>query len=185
MSNRITVKNIRIVYPNLAVKGTYEGEEKDKYDADFIVPKDHPQIDDLKAMIEEQKDALKEKSPKEKFAFNAGIQALVDGDGITGNGVVIYKDAYRLRGKSPNPVPCFDKYKNKLDQENGAIASGDYVSAQFTFWSTHKMKGIVGANLLAVVHKSKGEPIGGAQADLDDFDDFVDAEDDLDELDAI
>lgn len=170
---KITLKNIRIAYPHLHTKGSYDGAEHDKYQADFIIPKDHPQLKELTAEIKRQMEEAKSDNKKIAFEFRKDIQCLVDGDTLDKD---YLEGAYRLRGKSKNPVPLFNLYRKKVEDET-LCASGDYVAAQFSFWTTHKMGGIVGCNLLAVVHMAKGEPIGGGGADLSAFDDITVADD--------
>jgi hypothetical protein len=177
-SKKITLKNIRIVHPHLHTKGSFEGKEHLKYQADFIIPKDHPKIKDLIEEIKNQAEEVKTNNKKMLLEFRKDIQCLVDGDTLDKD---YYQNSYRLRAKSKKPVLLFDKFRNKIDDET-ICGSGDYVSAQFSFWAVPKMSGIVGCNLIAVVHMDKGEPIGGGQVDWSEFDDIEVADDLNDEI---
>lgn len=175
---KITLKNIRIVYPHLQTKGMYEGKEHEKYQADFIIAKDHPQIKDLQNAIREQMNILKEENKKTTFEFRKDIQCLVDGDTLNSDH---YKGSFRLRGKSKNPVPMYDNYKKPIVDEK-VIQGGDYVNAQFTFWGVTTQKGIIGCNLLAVVKLADGERIGGMSVDTNELFDGVEVSDDIADL---
>lgn len=184
MTDRITLKNIRIVYPHLQVKGkdyNDPSKDSDKFEATFIIPKDHPQLKQLQKLIADTREETVNKFPDEELEFtDKSRQCLVDGDSklIKLSKYPYFENAFRLRAKSTRMVPCFDKFGNALENADSIIESGDYVSAQFTFYGSKNMDGLIGANLLAVVQKEKGEPIGGVSAKLDDFD-FIEIENDI------
>ena len=51
----LKIKNVRLAFPSLWKKDKMEGSDgAPKFKATFILPKDHPQLDDIKKMIEKK-----------------------------------------------------------------------------------------------------------------------------------
>ena len=170
--SKIKLSNVRITFPSLFKKATFDGTET-KYEATFLLDKtDHAdKIAEIEAAIAKKiKENLKGAKLKEdKLCLKDGDD--VDYDGFSGN--MSLKASNNVRPK------VIDRNKAPLIEDDGRPYSGCYVNAVVELWSQDNSYGKrINANLLGVQFYADGEPFAaGAAASDDDFDDFGDDED--------
>ena len=184
MSKKIMLRNVRLSYEHIFVGSRFDDTQDAKYNATFIVPKDHPDLATIKrAMFE----AGQESFPTvfKGTDWPRGITcALKDADKDTD------QDGVLLREKNPEYAGCYivkadstrrpivvDRNKAALTEEDGVIYSGCYVNASIAAagYEFGKVKKGVKCYLNGVQFVKDGERFGGDAAD--DFD-MLDGEED-------
>lgn len=174
--NKLMLRGVRLAFPSLWKKATFEGDET-KFEATFLVPKkDKKTKKALMKLIEDCKEQNKIKTNK-VFVRDGDDPEFEDYDGYAGHWCV--KAANTVRPK------VLDRDKSHLTEEDGVIYSGCYVNAQISPWAQNNKWGRrINANLLGVQFVKDGEPFsgGGKTADDDDFDDLSDDYDDDDSI---
>lgn len=180
---KLTIKNARLSFPNLWEAATVNGEGAPKFSAAFIIPKDHPQVKEFRAAVEQ---VAKEKWPTKFAAVMKASSAkdrnpLHDGDakaqyaGFDGNYYVSASNAVRPKIKDRDG-------KTDLIPSDGRPYAGCYVNVILELYAQDNKYGQhVNATLLGVQFVRDGEAFaGGGTASDDDFEDMsIEDEDDL------
>lgn len=174
---RITLKNVRIAYPHLFTKNSFQGVETG-YDAWFLIPKsDIESLKKIQNEIDEFQKSLKSKVAADKICFKDGD--LQDKDYSKGHWVL------KSSSKKEKPI-VLDQFKREITEDNNLIYSGCYVNVSFDLWLQDNQYGKrINSNLYAVMFAGNGESIGGGRPSKtelrSDFDDIIPASDDFDE----
>ena len=181
---RILLKDVRLSFPNLFEPTTVNGEGKPRYSATFILPADHPQLEEIRQKIE----AVAREKWKDKATailhglYKTGKVALHDGDekaqydGFAGN--------FFITASAPeNAAPIvIDRDRSPLTQRSGRPYAGCYVNASIEFWAQDNAYGKrINCTLRGVQFYKDGDSFSvGRPASADEFDvvaDGADAED--------
>lgn len=170
---KIKLNNVRLSFPSLWRKATFEGTET-KFEATFMLDKtEHAdKIEEIKKVIAA---GIKENLKGAKVA--ADKIALKDGDE---SGRDEYENHYTLKAANGKRPKIVDRDKGQLTEDDNRPYSGCYVNAIVEPWYQSNAYGKrVNFNLLGVQFLKDGEPFseGGSVADDDDFDDFGSDED--------
>lgn len=169
---KIKLQNVRLSFPSLFHKAVFNGEET-KYEATLLIPKDSPQVAEIKKAIDAKlkSDFEGKKLPTDKICFKDGDEFDYDG----------YQGHYSFKaGNNKRPI-VIDKDKSPLTEDDERIYAGCYVNAIVELWSQNNQWGKrINANLLGVQFAKDGEPFGdgGTSASADDFDVVGSDEDD-------
>ncbi|MGA1757053.1 MAG: ssDNA-binding protein [Pseudomonadales bacterium] len=171
---KIKLNNVRLSFPSLFRKATFEGNET-KYEATFMLHKEEHA--DLIANIKKQIEAgIKEnlkgaKIPSDKIALKDGDESGRDE----------YEGYYTLKAANNKRPKVVNRDKSPLAEDDEVIYSGCYVNAVVDPWYQSNGYGKrVNFNLLGVQFFKDGEPFeSGSVADDDDFDEF-EIDDDFD-----
>lgn len=177
---RITLKNVRIAYPHLFTKNSFQGNETG-YDAWFLISKsDTENLKKIQTQIDEFQKNLKSKVQTDKICFKDGD--LQDKDYSKGHWVL------KAGSKKEKPV-VLDQYKREITEDNNLIYSGCYVNTSVDLWLQDNQYGKrINANLFAVMFAKDGDSIGGGRPSKNeinsDFDDIIPAQasDDFDDF---
>ena len=175
--SKITLKNVRLSFPNLFKKGSFNGQENGKFEATFLLPKsDKKTYDQIMKAIEECKTENKLGKVKEDNLF------IKDGDEIFEEKEYAgYNGHWAIKAANSSRIPVFDRDKSPIVEEDGKIYAGCYVNAIISPWGQNNSYGKrVNANLYGVQFVKDGEEFGGKSlATADDFDelDDLDSED--------
>lgn len=182
---RFLLTNVRLSFPNVFEKGSYDGKET-KYEATFLIPKSDT---DTIAMIKKHaKTALLEKFGSADKIPKAITQpdkfCLRDGDGVDYDG---YAGHWSFKASNKGRPCTLDRNKNPITPESGLLYAGCYVDASVEIWiqnnSGEKGGKRINANLFAVRHRKDGEPFGAGSVPAGVADDFEDLEEEeLEEL---
>ena len=181
---RILLKDVRLAFPNLFEPTTVNGEGKPRYTAAFILPAEHPQLDEIRKKIE----AVAREKWKDKAAgtltslYKTGKVALHDGDekaqydGFAGN---LFITASAQENAAPTVI---DRDRSPLTQRSGRPYPGCYVNASLEFWAQDNAYGKrINAQLRGVQFLRDGDSFSaGRPASSDEFEDVsegADAED--------
>jgi hypothetical protein len=164
---KIKLNNVRLSFPSLFRKATFEGNET-KYEATFMLHKEEHA--DLIANIKKQIEAgIKEnlkgaKIPSDKIALKDGDESGRDE----------YEGYYTLKAANNKRPKVVNRDKSPLAEDDEVIYSGCYVNAVVDPWYQSNGYGKrVNFNLLGVQFFKDGEPFeSGSVADDDDFDEF-------------
>lgn len=181
---RILLKDVRLAFPNLFEPTTVNGEGKPRYSATFILPAEHPQLDEIRKKIE----AVAREKWKDKAAgiltslYKTGKVALHDGDekaqydGFAGN---LFISASAQENAAPTVI---DRDRSPLTQRSDRPYPGCYVNASLEFWAQDNAYGKrINAQLRGVQFLRDGDSFSaGRPASSDEFEDVsegADAED--------
>lgn len=171
---KIKLQNVRLSFPSLFRKATFEGTET-KYEATFLLHKeDHA---DVIAEIKKQIAAgIKENLKGAKVASDK--IALKDGDE---SGRDEYAGHYTLKAANGKRPKVIGRDKSPLAEDDDVIYSGCYVNAVVDPWYQSNAYGKrVNFNLLGVQFFKDGDAFeSGSVADDDDFEEF-EGDDDFD-----
>ena len=161
---KLMLKNVRLSFPNLFKRASFQGEEG-KFEATFLLPKsDTKAYDKIIMEIENALIAAKVKIPKDKWFIK-------DGDDIEYDG---YEGCWAIKASNNQRPLLIDSDKSQLSEDDGKLYAGSYVNAQIDIWIMNNSWGKrVLANVYGVQHSKDGEQFGmKTTSDVDDFDAF-------------
>jgi hypothetical protein len=173
MSTRIQIKNVRFNYTNslFTAQVPQQGEGKAKFSVAAIIPRDHPQLAEIKAAMSETAVAKwGAKAGETLKALQAGDRlCLHDGDaksdkaGYAGNLFINASNELRPLVVGPS--------QEVLTAADGKPYSGSYGNIIIEFWAQdNKFGKRVNASLMGAQHVKDGERLsGGGVAAADDF----------------
>lgn len=173
-SGRIRLENVRLSFPSIFKRSTYDGEEG-KFEATFLFSKDDTGTKKkLDKIISQAMAEAKVKVPQDRRCLKDGDD--VEYDGYEGNWSV-------KAGRSKKPI-VKDKDGSALTEDDDVIYAGCYVNPIIDFWVQNNKYGKrVNANLYGVQFAFDGEPFGQSNVDVsDEFDDIEDDYDDDDDM---
>jgi len=169
MAEKIKLKRVRLSFPSIFKKASFEGKET-KYEATFLIPKaDKKVYKVLKAAIEAEIAEAKIKVPPGRWALQDGDDKEYDG----------YADHWSLKASSNKRPTVLDRDKSPLTEEDEKLYAGCYVNAVVDFWVQNNSWGKrVNCNLYGVQYVEDGDPFGSGDIDSSDlFDDIDDIDD--------
>jgi hypothetical protein len=162
------LENVRIMFPSVFKKGTYEGKET-KYECTFILDKEKhaPQIAEIQADIQRRVDELKVKK------LGDDRVCLKDGDDSEYDNL---HGTFTIKAGNKNRPLILDRDKTPLQEEDGKIYGGCYVNAMIDLWTQNNGYGKrINANLNGMQFFTDGEPFGDTStANESDFEMFSD-----------
>jgi hypothetical protein len=163
--SKIILKNVRVSFPSLFKKGSFNGEET-KYEATFLLNKEEhaDSITEIKAQIADLvKVNLKgAKVPADKLCLRDGDEVEYDG----------YAGCYSIKCSTKKRPIVIDRDRSPLTEDDGKPYGGCYVNASIDLWVQNNAYGKrVNSTLLAVQFAKDGEPFAdGSTGDVNDFD---------------
>lgn len=172
--SKIMLKNVRLSFPSLFDRASFDGKEG-KFEATLLINKETQAgiYKTLNTAIEKALADAKKKVPASKWALR-------DGDEVEYNG---FEGHWSLKASSSKRPTVIDRVKTPLAKDDpGAPYAGCYVNAIVDFWVQDNNYGKrVNANLYGVQFVKDGEPFGAGAVDVtDEFDSLDDF--DLDEF---
>ncbi len=173
---RFMLKNVRLAYGHgLWTKSKppkADASAKAKYRVALILPKDHPQVKELRQIIQ----TVMEEKFGQKWAAvlkAAEIQqksCLRDGDTKDGEG---FPGNLFVSANSETRPSTFNVDKSPVTQEDGIIYSGCYVNASLDIYAFDNVSKGNSAGLRGVQFLKKGDAFGGGTpADESEFDEI-------------
>jgi len=159
------LKNVRLSFPSIYQKATFNGEEG-KFEATFLISKsDEATKEMLDKAIADALSEAKVKVPKDKWCLKDGDDSDYDG----------YEDHWSFKAANSKRPTVIDRDKTPLVEEDGKPYAGCYVNAIVDIWVQNNSWGKrVNANLYGIQFLKDGDAFGsGGTADVtDDFDDL-------------
>jgi hypothetical protein len=183
MSVRLIIRNVRIAFPAI-FEPQAVGDGEPAYGAKFIVPTDHPQIDEIRKAVrdvakgqwnDKADSVLKLLIADKKTAWVEGPYINKDGEPYEG-----FEDAFHLSSRSAKTRPtAFDNANNPATAADGLIYSGAYVDASVEVYAQDNKWGRrINCGLRGVRFVNHGQSFGGgAPAGADEFGAPVEVED--------
>jgi hypothetical protein len=168
MSNKITLKKVRLSFPSLFKMGSFGGESTGKYEATFVLDKKE-HAEEIKKLDAEilnlMKSELKTKLSSDKICLKGGDELERPE----------FADKYTIKASTKKRPLVVDRDKSPLAEEDGKIYAGCYVNAIVSLWAQNNQYGKrINAQLDGVQFHSDGEPFGDAGITVDEFDAFGD-----------
>ena len=168
---KVQLKDVRLTFPQLFDAKQVNGQGDPKFSGAFLIPKNHPQIAELKAAIStaatekwaaKAGEVLKQLAAGDKLCLHDG-DAKSDYDGYAGNFFINASNKIRPLVIGPDRAP--------LTSADGKPYSGCYVNVILEIWPQDNQFGKrVNASLLGVQFIRDGERLaGGGVAAADDF----------------
>jgi hypothetical protein len=166
MTTSVIIKNVRLSY--LYAFKPRKTDKGESYQASLIIPKDHPQIAEIRAAIQKERDT---KWPDPKTRPNGLKNPLRDGD-TDRESDAAYKGAFFI-GANRNAeqgAPTLVDASLKPVTDAGRWNSGDYANVKVDFFPYVKPenKGI-GVGLVTIMFLRKGEPLMGRTDPMEGF----------------
>lgn len=178
--SRITLKNVRLSFPNIFETAKYNGADTGKYQATFLFPKE-----DVKTK-ETLDTAIKQIITESKLKIKPDNICLRDGDDIfSEKGYLGYEGQWALKTGNKEAPTIVDSDKTPLLANSKKIYAGCYVNAIIGFWLQDNNYGKrINANLYGIQFAKDGEPFGEGKIDVtEEFEDISDKKvDDLDDI---
>ncbi len=172
----ILLKDVRAAFPVFFEPKTFKGEGEPAYSGSFLLPRDHPQVAEIKAAI---KEAAKDKWGEKAGAIVKQLEAndkvcLHDGDAkaeFTGYEGNLYVSGRASADKRPLII---DRDKTPLVAADGKPYAGCYVNVSLEIWAQNNSFGKrINASIRAVQFLRDGDSFGGGtSANVDEFDDL-------------
>jgi|TARA_R110000850_G_scaffold47253_3_gene118348 hypothetical protein len=161
------VQNVRISFPNIFHASAFEEGQTKKFGATFILEDDHPQVEELKALINKTvKNKWDKKIPSSlKLPIRDGVEK-EDMDGF-GSGTLFFAAS---NTKRPTLV---DRHRNNLIEEDGKPYAGCFVNAIVKPWAQDNKYGKrINFSLEGIQFVRDGDAFGGggSTAAAEDFD---------------
>lgn len=171
---KLTIKNVRLAFPELWEAKTVNGEGEPAFSASFLLPPDHPQLAEIRKaeqQVGQDKWAAKWATVQKEILANNRM-ALKNGDtkasydGFPGN--------HFISSRNKTRPTVIDRDRSQLTAKDGKPYSGCYVNAIIELWAQDNSYGKrINASLSGVQFLKDGEPFsGGRPADADEFDDL-------------
>ena len=164
--SKIHLNNVRLSFPSIFNKATFEGKET-KFEATLLIPKSDTAT---KAVLDE---AIKSLLAEAKMKVGADKICLKDGDDSDYDG---YEGNWSLKASNSKRPRLVNKDKTPIVEEDNILYAGCYVNAIIDLWAQNNGYGKrVNANLLGIQFVKDGDSFEGSKvADEDDFDDLGD-----------
>lgn len=165
-NQRIQLKNVRLSFPSVFNRSSFEGQEG-KYEATFLIPKSDKKTYKL------LNDAIEQAIADAKVKVPADKRCLKDGDDSEYDG---YDGHWSFKAGNSKRPTVIDRDKSPLTLDDEKIYAGCYVNAIVDIWIQNNKYGKrVNANLYGIQFFKDGEPFGQGPVDVtDDFDDLED-----------
>lgn len=186
-TNILKLKNVRLAFAHGLFEARSINGGSAKYNCSFIIPKDHPQIAEIKAKIME---VAKAKWGAKAEAIlrdskGAGKYPLHDGD-VEKSSTKGYAGNYFVNANADDrPTLLQRDAKTPVVKGDGILYSGCQVNASVDVWAQDNSNGKrVNFGLRGVMFKSDGDKLagGGGAADVSEFADLAEGADDEDDL---
>jgi hypothetical protein len=161
--SKIILNDVRLAFPSLWETEKYNGQDTGKYAATFLISKDDPQVDTIKAAILAMAEEKFGKPVPKSVKF-----CLQDGDEKEFNGA---NGHWTIKATTKNRPVVMDQDKNPLVEADGKIYGGAYVNTSISLWAMDNQYGKrILANLAGVQLVRDGESFGGGSSNaMDDF----------------
>lgn len=177
---KITLKNVRLAFPDLFVPTAFEQGQEPKYGATFLIPKKDPQVKEIENAINEvaaTKWGQKHKATLDSIRGNPNKFCYQDGD--TKADYDGFEGCMSISAKNKSRPLVVDRDKTPLMPDDGKPYAGCYVNASIEFWAQDNQWGKgIRATLRGVQFLKDGDAFaGGAPATPDEFDDLSVEED--------
>lgn len=173
---KITLKHVRLAFPELWEAKTVNGEGDPAFSASFLLPKNHPQVKEIRDAEEAVgKEKFGAKWPQVKKEIQANNRVVLK-DGDAKSGYAGYEGNLFISSRNKTRPTVIDRNRSPLTAADGKPYAGCFVNAIIELWAQDNNYGKrINASLSGVQFVKDGEPFsGGRPAAADEFDDLGD-----------
>lgn len=165
-TKKIHLKNVRLSFPSIFRKSTYDGDEG-KYEATFLIPKSDKRT---KAMIDK---AIEAKIKEAKVKVPSDKRCLRDGDDVEYDG---YADCWSIKAASNKRPTVINRDRSPITEDDEIIYAGCYVNAIVDIWiQNNKFGKRANCNLYGIQFVKDGDSFESGSVDVtDEFDELED-----------
>ena len=164
----ITLKNVRLSFPSLFQRSSFDGKEG-KFEATFLFPKTDEATYKL---VMDAIEACKVENKNTKIASDK--LCIKDGDEIEYDG---YEGMWAVKASNNKRPTLITGSKEPIVEDDNILYAGCYVNAMIEPWSqSNKYGKRINSNLLGIQFVKDGEPFGDGQKDVTDDFDVIDDE---------
>lgn len=176
---KLLIKDTRLAFPQLFEAKTVNGEGEPAFSAAFLLPKNHPQLGEISAAMEEvarekwgakADDILAKMKASDKTAIHNGdLKSEYDG----------FAGMYYISARNKTRPTVIDRNRAPLAQADGRPYGGCYVNASIELWAQDNKYGKrINASLRGVQFIRDGDAFaGGGAASEDEFEDLSEGAD--------
>ena len=137
VTKKLQLKNVLGSYVKVVEPGKNFDGTKLEYGMQIVIPKDHPQLEELKsAIVSVLKEAFPNLTPAQKAALKKGLR---DNDEEGHSETFDYlKNTMFINAKRPEsfgPVPCFDRAARPMVPTHETVFSGCLMNVSITIFS--------------------------------------------------
>jgi len=164
---KIKIDNVRLSYPYIFKKGTYEGKENKKYTVTLILDKNNPKHVEAKKLIDSQIEAIyKEKGVKrsdfkeDKFCIKESSEE--------------FPNHWLIKTGNAKRITVIDRDRSPLTEDDNKIYAGCYANVIVDFYYFDKQYGkFVLSNIYGIQFSEHGEALESVNIDVSkDFEDL-------------
>jgi hypothetical protein len=174
MENKITLKNVRLAFPQLWEAKQVNGEGKPAFSASLLMSADDPQVDDVNNMVDAL--ATEKWGAKAKTILGAirGKDAICIHNGDLKAQYEGFEGNWFVSARSYTKLLVVDRDRTQLEQAAGRPYAGCYVDASIEIWAQDNQWGKrVNATLRWVQFRRDGDAFaGGAPASIDEIEEL-------------
>ncbi len=164
--SKINLKNVRLSFPSIFNRSTFDGKEG-KFEATFLIDKSDVKLKkELDLAIQNVLQEAKIKVAADKICLKDGDESEYDG----------YEGNWSLKASNSKRPIVIDRDKSPLTIDDNKPYAGCYVNAIIEFWVQNNQFGKrVNANLYGIQFYKDGEQFGQGVVDVtDQFEDLED-----------
>jgi hypothetical protein len=167
MTEKIKINNVRLSYPNVFNKGSYEGKENKKYTVTLVLDKSNPDHIKAKKIIDEQINAIYNQTKTKRSSFK-------DDKFCVKEDSEEFENSWLIKCGNPKRITIIDRDKTPLTEEDNKIYAGCYANVVIDLYYYDKQYGkFLLSNIYGIQFSKDGEPLGGGIVDVtDDFEDL-------------
>lgn len=162
---KLVIRDCVISFPSLFKTAQYNGQDLGKYEATFLIAKDHPQLKEIQAAVKAVgQDAFGAKWHKAKMCLRDGD----DKPDLKG-----YEGTFTLKATTKKRPVIVDRAKASVTEDDGLVYGGADCSVSLSLFAfTNAYGDFISAQLNGVQMHGTGEPFGGNDDGYsdDDFD---------------
>ena len=187
MSTRFLLKDVRLAFgQGLYTKSKPKGADagvKEKFRVTLLLAKDHPQLAEIKAIIQAEGKALFNAKWPAVYKTADATQKICLRDGDLKSEYEGFADHWAISANSFTRPSVFDAQRNPVTEDSGVVYSGAYVNGIVNFKAYDNVSKGVTCELSGVQFWRKGDAFsGGRVADADEFPDEIAAPAEDDDL---
>lgn len=182
MGQQITLKNVRLAFPQLWEAKQVNGEGKPAFSASFLLSADDEQVDAINEAIDAVANALWGAKTKTMLAAMRGKDAVAIHNGDLKAQYEGFEGNYFVSARAYTKVVVVDRDRTVLTPDQGRPYAGCYVDANVEIWAQDNQWGKrINATLRWVQFRRDGDAFAGSPpADPNEIPDIsVEETDDL------
>jgi len=164
----IKINNVRLSYPFIFQKGSYEGKENDKYTVSLVLDKSDPGHIEAKKIIDDRVNQLFRENKVSRSSFKDDKFCIKESPEE-------FENSWLIKCGNRKRITIIDRDKTPLAEEDNRIYAGCYANVVIEMYYYDKQYGkFILSNIYGVQFSKDGECLeGGTPVNaIDDFEDL-------------